>query len=341
MPLPLILGVGAAVAGVTGVGASINGAVKMKKANDTMKYAEERHKNNITRFELRNEETTVMMDELGKLELTILQSFENFSQIIEKIQNRPEFQSFEKEGVKIPQYDKETLKTVSIGAGALLAGLGGAALGTAGGFAAAGATTSAVMAFGTASTGAAIAGLKGVALTNATLAALGGGSIAAGGGGMALGSAVLSGATLGVGLLVGGIIFNIAGGKLSEKADETKKQMIEAEKNIDAISCYLLKLKNTASDFKKTLEMVNEKYLESFNYIHYVVNKMNKVDWNTFSPEEKKATENMVLLVGLLYKMCQVKLVNQSTTKNGINTINTIAIEAAQKEAKTVLKEVA
>lgn len=52
-------------------------------------------------------------------------------------------------------------------------------------------TTSAVMAFGAASTGTAISSLSGAAATNATLAWLGGGSLAAGGGGMAAGTAVL------------------------------------------------------------------------------------------------------------------------------------------------------
>ena len=35
MPLPLILGAAAAVAGAAGVGSAIHGGVKMKKANDT------------------------------------------------------------------------------------------------------------------------------------------------------------------------------------------------------------------------------------------------------------------------------------------------------------------
>lgn len=56
----------------------------------------------------------------------------------------------------------------------MVGGLGGALLGTAGGFAASGATTAAVMALGTASTGTAISTLSGAAATNATLAALGG-----------------------------------------------------------------------------------------------------------------------------------------------------------------------
>jgi len=41
MPLPLILGAAAAVAGAAGVGSAIHGGVKMKKANDTMKQTQE------------------------------------------------------------------------------------------------------------------------------------------------------------------------------------------------------------------------------------------------------------------------------------------------------------
>lgn len=200
MPLPFILGLGAVIAGAAGVGSGINGAMKIKDANDTIKSAERQHKENIARFEATSERTNTIMDNLGKLELNILKSFEKFSDVIEKIQNRPQFKSYNINGVLLPKYDKEELRKVSVGAGVLLGGLGGAAAGTAGGFAAAGATTAAVMALGTASTGTAIASLSGAAATNATLAALGGGAIAAGGGGMALGSAVLGAATLGVGL---------------------------------------------------------------------------------------------------------------------------------------------
>ena len=228
MPLPLIpliIGGAAALAGAGGVGAGIHGAVKMKDAKDTMESADRRHRRNIARFEEKNTLTTTTMDNLGKLELEILSGFEKFVDVFEQIANKPEFKTIIKGNVSLPKYNKEELQNVSVGAGVLLGGLGGAAMGTAGGFAAAGATTSAVMALGTASTGTAIASLSGAAATNATLAALGGGALAAGGGGMALGSAILGGATLGVGLLVGGIIFNVTGKKLSEKADEAWAQM--------------------------------------------------------------------------------------------------------------------
>ena len=220
MPLPFIIGGIAAVAGLAGAGSAIHGGVKMKEANDTVKSAERRHTENTEKLKAKEKMCNNAMDTLGEKELRILNSFKKFSAIIEKIHNKPSFENISTGGEDIGKYDCEKIKEVSVGSGVLLGGLGGAAVGTAGGFAAAGATTAAVMALGSASTGTAIASLSGVAATNATLAALGGGAVAAGGGGMALGSAVLGGATLGVGLLVGGVIFNITGSKLSDKADE-------------------------------------------------------------------------------------------------------------------------
>ena len=150
MPLPLIIGGLAAVAGVAGIGSGIHGGVKMKEANDTMKAAQYIQENAVSLFEKKNKETTELMDSIGKKELEILSSFEEFSNIIEKIQGRPEFKSYKKEGIHLPDYEAEELKKVSAGAGVLLGGVGGAAAGTAGGCAAAGATTSAVRALGTA-----------------------------------------------------------------------------------------------------------------------------------------------------------------------------------------------
>lgn len=341
MPLPFILGAGAAIAGIVGAGSAIHGAVEMKDANDTMKSAQKRHDGNVAKFKTENDATCKQMDTLGKVELGILNSFEDFSNTIEKIQNRPEFQEYKRNGIILPKYNKEELKNVSVGAGVLLGGLGGAAVGAAGGYAAAGATTAAVMALGTASTGTAIASLSGVAATNATLAALGGGAIAAGGGGMALGTTILGATTLGVGILVGGIIFNLVGGSLSDKADDAWAQMLKAEKEINTVCSYLNDLKTIAADYTHSLNKVKDKYLESFNFISYVVNKMHKTDWNDFTREERLATENSVLLVGLLYKMCQVNLVNQSQSGNGMNTINRDGINKVYREASHLLKEIA
>lgn len=341
MPLPFILGAAAALAGVVGVGSGISGAVKMKEANDTMEVAKWRHEQNIEKLEKRNKSASESMDRLGTLELNILRSFEDFCNTIEKIQNRPRFEGYRQEGVKLPEYDVQKLTEVSVGAGVLIGGLGGAALGTAGGFAAAGATTSAVMALGTASTGTAIASLSGAAATNATLAALGGGSLAAGGGGIALGTTMLGAATFGVGLLVGGVIFNITGKNLSEKSDEAYEQMKRAEKKIDAICVYLSDLEETADQYYDTLETVNRIYKDTFGKLSYTVNKLYKTDWNHFTAEQKRVTKNAVLLVQLLYTMCRVKLVNKSASDNDINSVNKTEVDNMIRSAKSTLTSVA
>jgi len=342
MPLwfiPVAIKTAAVVAGVVGVGSAVHGASKMKEANDTMKSAKEHHDQNMKRFEKENKATSREMDKLGKLELEILHSFSDFSDVFEQIKNRPSFASYEKNGVTLPQYDGEKLKEVSVGAGVLLGGLGGAGLGAAGGFAAAGATTAAVMALGTASTGIPIAALSGAAATNATLAALGGGAIAAGGGGIVAGTAVLGAATLGVGLLVGGVIFSITGGKLSNKADEAWAQMRKAEEQINKICNYLKRLRKTSNEYYRTLSAVNDVYQEHLNNLKTIVYENGRTDWTTFTSEEKMITENTVLLVGLLYNMCKVELVIVSKNKNSINRINAKAVQETIDNANAVLED--
>lgn len=338
MPLPLILGVAAAVASTVGVGSGIHGAVKMKDANDTMHSADLRHKQNLARLEKQNKTTSEDMDVLGKLELKALKSFDDFSNVFEKVQNRPQFKQYTKNGVHIPEYNGEKLKEVSIGAGVLLGGITGAAAGTAGGFAAAGAATAAVMALGTASTGTAIASLSGAAATNATLAALGGGAIAAGGGGIALGTTILGATTLGVGLLVGGVIFNVAGCSISDKADEAWSQMKRAEKEINQICAYMKELSEAASKYYKAMCSVNIAYRRHLKKLKYIVNDAGKTNWLDFTDEEQMTTENTVLLVGLLYNMCKVQLVQKAEDESQLNVINQRAIDKSMTDANQVLK---
>lgn len=339
MPLPFLLGAAAVVAGVTGIGAGINGAAKMKDANDSMERTKRRHNKNMEKFENNSKDTSMEMDALGKKELEILASFETFANIFEKIQNRPQFKEYAKDDLKIPSYTQTELKNTSIAAAALLSGLGGAALGTAGGFAAAGMTTTAVMALGTASTGTAIASLSGAAATNAALAALGGGSLAAGGGGMALGASVLGATTLGVGLLVGGIIFNFTGNSLEEKAYDARREVDKAEEQINKICTYLDELKTYCKMFDESFSKVSniyQKYLKKFEHIIIINGKTN---WNNFNNSEKLITENLILLVNLLYTMGKVKLVIQSEDKEKLNKVNIKDIKTTINNASKFLEE--
>lgn len=339
MPLPLILGAGAAIAGLAGVGAGAHGAVKMKKANDTMKDLQTRQKCAIESLEKKTSCTNALMDEIGKRELEILKSFDEFSATWEKIQNKPEFKTLFNDKIALPDFNPEELKKVSVGAGVLLGGLGGAALGTAGGFAAAGATTAAVMALGTASTGTAIASLSGAAATNATLAALGGGAIAAGGGGIALGTTILGAATLGVGVLVGGVIFNLVGHSISSKAEEAERQVIATEVQVTKIKDYLSELCVYAKKFNTSLQMVENVYRKHLNGLDYVVNFSGKTDWNAFTEQEKLLAENTVLLVAFIHYMCKTKLVLLSSEKDSLNQVNKTAINRTVEQAELFMED--
>ena len=337
--IPVVAKTVVTVGTVVGVGGAVRGIAKTVEANDTIKSAQRIHNQNMDKAQKENELTCKEMDKLGKLELEIASSFGKFEDVFSQIHNKPEFAPYSKAGVTLPAYDGEKLKKVSVGADALLGALCGAGLGVAGGYAAAGATAAAVMVFGAASTGTPIITLSGAALTNATLAALGGGSLAAGGGGMALGATVLGAATLGVGLMVGGIIFHATGEKLSNEADKVWAQMGKAEVKINKICAHLTELRETASSYFDTLSIVNEVYQRHLNGLNAIVDILGHTDWNTFTESEKKLTENAVLLVGLLYNMCKVELVLKAENENDMNRINKDAVERSINSANAVMAD--
>lgn len=344
MPFPfLVIGAAIAAAGA-GVAAGVNGAVKMKEAKERQEEAQRRHTRNVAAVKAANEKLCVAMDSLGKSELQVLQDFKEFSDLFEMIKNRPFFGDVNISGVEIPKLDNNGIKKTSVSAAALKGGLEGAALGTVGGLAASGATTTAVMALGTASTGTAISSLGGAAATNATLAALGGGSLAAGGGGMALGSMVLGGATLGVGLLVGGLIFNMAGSKISSNADKAWDQMLDYEYKSEKIINYCSELQQIAVSYEQSLMQLSELY-------HRQLEKMQRIclkhfffcNWFRFNLDEQITIMNTVGIVQVLYCMCKVKLVEKTAEESNsdeVNVINKDVIDKVQLTASSTLKHI-
>jgi len=182
----------------------ITGTKDRKEAEGRLKHAVFQY--NISQENV-NQELAMLQDERQKLAQEIYLS----GQVINAIKNTPsEFDDKLREiDFNMKNYEqllkvakeatadivKGTAKkaTASVLSGLTIATLGGPAL------------TTLVMSVGTASTGAAISGLTGIAATNATLAAIGGGSVAAGGAGIAGGEAVL--AAFGpLGWIVGGTL---------------------------------------------------------------------------------------------------------------------------------------
>lgn len=135
----------------------------------------------------------------------------------------------------------------SVVAGALGGGVAGVALGGASAY---GAFTAAA-AFGTASTGTAIGSLSGVAATNATMAFLGGGSLAAGGAGVAGGTMLLMGIVAApvAALAAGGAFYMVRKNRkkqveLEQELERAESEISESQRGFDA----MIRLMGQAAD---------------------------------------------------------------------------------------------
>lgn len=327
-------------AGAAGIGQGAKGVKKLFTANKKNKKLKDKLEKASIALKDKNDIAIGSMDELGKLEMETLSSFNRFSNKITKIHNKPDFDEIKIEGFVLPQFNPEKLEDVSTGAATLLAGASGGTSGILGGFAAVGAVKAAVISLGTASTGTTISSLSGAALTNATLAALGGGSIAAGGGGIALGTTVLGVSTAGLGLLVGGFIFNTVGNKTAKKVDNLEEIVIETEQKADKIITYLDQLEEQANNYIVTLKEVIAEYNSYMRYFEHILVFSDTNDWNKFSEKEKIIIETLVLLVGLLYSMCQVNIVIETTDENEVNQINQNEIDENIDNAKEILTSI-
>ena len=182
MPLPFILGALAIGAGAVGVKKGIDAHEKNNQAKriyDNAKFMHEESKKNL---EKARKLTNNSLENLGKLKLDVMSNNINrFVRAFSQIHNIELSTSRGIEELRRLNISKEELeemkKMVNF---SLEMSLGVAQGSVAGGLAALGAYGGA-MTFGVASTGTAISGLAGAAATNATLAFLGGGSLAAGG----------------------------------------------------------------------------------------------------------------------------------------------------------------
>jgi len=139
--------------------------------------------------------------------------------------------------------------------------------------------------------------------------------------------------------MIGGIIFNIVGNSLSDKADDAFRQVRKERDEVNKICEYLLELNTTAKRYFVSISNVYEVYKKQFNILSYVVETLGKKDWNNFSPEEQLVTENTALLVSLLYNMGKVQLVLASTDSTQPNKVNRSAVKESMHNAEMILLE--
>lgn len=288
MPLPLLFIGIAAATGLAGAGKTVKAVVDNTNANKINTAANEGVDNARKRLEQQRGAVAQSLEKLGEEKLQILAgTVTSFVSAFEKIKNIDFTSSVgleELEKLHIDQKDFEELKELGNFAiqvaGGVTAGAAGGALTAIGAYGAA-------QTFAAASTGTAIASLSGAAATNATLAFLGGGSLAAGGLGMAGGMMVLGGLVAGPALLVMGLI---TGAKSQEKLDQALINKAQAEEIMEALhiaSDQCSAIRRRAYLFYSLLAHLDTYLLPLVWQMEDIIAKEG-TDYSTYSSESKK-----------------------------------------------------
>lgn len=300
-----------------------------KKAKEAKELAD-RMVANIEEENRRREESNRVLSDFGKTKLELLKTcLSPFLGYLKVMGNNYKDKEYEFGGkINLDKLDIDTLESIEMNASTAgkiaVASTGVATIALCGVPAA---TTSAVMAFGAASTGTAISSLSGAAATNATLAWLGGGSLAAGGGGMAAGSVVLgtiTATTTGVfALAAAGIVASAYYSKKYTEAtaylEEVRTARAKAKLGWTAMEAINQRAIELESVMKRLGERINDKllYLEPLIY-----------DFQTEDEYYLNAFRETSLLVKSLSEIAQVPLIDK---KGMLSNESSVTLANTQK----------
>lgn len=294
MPLPLILWGAAAALAATGVVKGAQAVGTMSDAKELGEKAERRHRRKIKELDQSRDETNQRFEELGKLKVQIFtHQIKHIIDVLRRTKGASStlknFEaSFSTEELK--QMEQMVARSVELERGLLT----GAAAGALAGFGA----YSSVGVLATASTGTAISTLSGVAATNATLAWLGGGSLAAGGFGMTGGMIALGGIVAGPALAIGGFM-------LASKAEEA---MTAAHKYCDEVDVAIEKIENGEA----VLAGLRENADELANTLNRVVERFEAIKVN--DDADADAFQQMLTMGKALKSLLDTNIMNEDGT---------------------------
>lgn len=210
-----------------------------------------------------------------------------------------------------------------------LVGPGAAALGAG---ALAGLATYGSGVLGTASTGTAIAGLSGAAATNATLAWLGGGSLAAGGAGMAGGAAVLGGIAFAPVLLVGGLVMN---SKAKDALNDAESNLKKAELDAEAMKTAEVACRGIRQKAKEVWQVLNTLQCD---HLDDALPKLERLvsanaDYSTYNDDQKHLVMHTAAVAKTAHLVSETPLLDE-------DGVVTKEIRRALKKANSSLRAI-
>lgn len=310
MPLPFLLIGLASAAGLIGVGGGLSAKSDFDDAERFNNDARDLFSRAKKSLKTAHDKTKQNMEACGKTKLEVFEKIIiPFCRAARRVKNIELNKiMIEMDGPVMSDQEMKELDDVSIKMEEVVAG-GVGALGAGGlaGLAAYGGT----MTLATASTGTAIGALSGVAATNATLAWLGGGSLAAGGLGMAGGMAVLGGIVAAPVLLVGGLLM---ASKASEAREKAEANLALAQKHSEEMKTAEVAVTAIGERFEQIMTLLDQlQSLSETIFERFVTITTKKTNYKKFTVAEKQVT----LQVFSIAKVIKSVLDSPVLTQNG------------------------
>ncbi|NUE65751.1 chemotaxis protein [Snodgrassella sp. ESL0253] len=269
MAIPFIIAGLVAAAAAVGGKKAYNGHQIKSEADEILKKAKSQFDQRKEHMDASSKISEEKFERLGKLELDIGESFNEFKIISNELlkQLKQDGNKDLKLSISKPKLEKieeYTILTVEFLSTAIASGVTGVVTGFA--------VYSGVMAFAAASTGTPIVALSGAAASNATMAAIGGGSLASGGWGMAGGAMFLGAAAIAPTFAIGGYAYENYAEKALKKATKTTREINDAIIKMDLCEQHLANINNYVDRIYSLLDSLNQ----TFNTYFHALKEMHE-----------------------------------------------------------------
>lgn len=303
----------AAVTAVTGITKSVKAGKDIYNTKELYENIEARQNYSKERLELYRKQCSEALKNLGEEKYFVMHhSMRSFVDIFSKIK-RVDF----KETAELNEQDKFQLDSVNLVElpeyvnSFMCSFAGGGAGGLASGVATALGAYSLAGALGSASTGTLIETLSGAAASNATLAFIGGGTLATGGLGIAGGSLVLGGLVAGPALMVMGFIAGGVAGHKLEDAKANAKQATVACEQMEKGTKQCIAIRRRSYMFYSLLARLEIQFNALIHEMEKII-EQNGEEYRTYPAECKKTIAKTAALAGSIKAIIDTPILTDS-----------------------------
>lgn len=311
MPVPFILGGLAAAAGVTGLAKGVKGVMDNNEAKKLNEKAQQIVKSAEDGLEQSKQYAQSSLEQLGHAKVSVLNfSVKEFLEIFGQIKNV----DFEHDGdlgnLSLTHFDVADFTMLEREVSFITSSGLGVAGGATGGALAAFGAYNGVMLLGTASTGTAIGTLSGAAATNATLAWLGGGSLAAGGYGIAGGTMVLGAVAAGPAMLIAGWYMGAKAEKNLNNATSNVAQATAFKADVDNTIIAIDGISHLATQLKDLFNNIRIETRKTLKALEQFI-AIQGTDYSQYDEQAKLCVMKNVKIMQLIKAMLDIAILDK------------------------------